>query len=276
MDQLAVIVVIAHKVTLSHNEKASLRQCYKVLGKYPIKLICPEGLDVSVYKAINPNADFVFIDPKWQSSYLMFNELKRDKLLYEMFCNYKYMLYYELDAWVFTDQLKFWCGKGYDYVGAPWFEGWHEAKDTSKIIGVGNGGFSLRNIQKALTILRRIKKIRSYRKFWYKSKFQAVVRFENLLKHFPTVHSKNKLTHLPRNLWEVNGVNEDIFWARNVPAIFNDFNVADSENAIKFSFEVNPSFLFKKNNCKLPFGCHAWEKYEPEFWQKYILEQKNK
>ena len=41
--------------------------------------------------------------------------------------------------------------------------------------------------------------------------------------------------------------------------------------ALKFAFEVNPSYLYDINNEKLPFGCHAFEKYEYNtFWQKHI------
>lgn len=42
------------------------------------------------------------------------------------------------------------------------------------------------------------------------------------------------------------------------------------EEAADFSFEANPSYLFSIIG-KLPFGCHAFEKYEyEEFWKKYI------
>lgn len=43
-----------------------------------------------------------------------------------------------------------------------------------------------------------------------------------------------------------------------------------SEEASHFAFEKHPSFLFSQNG-QLPFGCHAWRKYEyDEFWGKYI------
>lgn len=28
---------------------------------------------------------------------------------------------YQLDAWVFNDELSSWCSLGYDYIGAPFF-----------------------------------------------------------------------------------------------------------------------------------------------------------
>jgi hypothetical protein len=51
---------------------------------------------------------------------------------------------------------------------------------------------------------------------------------------------------------------------------FNDYTIAPVNEAIKFSFEANPEFLFEKNNYQLPFGCHAWQRYDPLFWEKYI------
>lgn len=63
---------------------------------------------------------------------------------------------------------------------------------------------------------------------------------------------------------------EDEFWGLIVPRYFKWFNVARPEEALRFSFEVLPEELLKLNNNELPFGCHAWEKYDPSFWKKFI------
>lgn len=42
------------------------------------------------------------------------------------------------------------------------------------------------------------------------------------------------------------------------------------KEALEFAFERFPSEMYKITG-KLPFGCHAWEKYEYEsFWKKFI------
>ena len=64
--------------------------------------------------------------------------------------------------------------------------------------------------------------------------------------------------------------NEDYFWSHYAPQINLNYKVAPSCEAIKFAFEKAPEMLYKKNKNQLPFGCHAWEKYEPEFWKKHI------
>ena len=67
------------------------------------------------------------------------------------------------------------------------------------------------------------------------------------------------------------GGNEDVFWTQCIPKYFPKFKVAPFEDAYAFSFEKNASMLYKKNNNQLPFGCHAWQKYEyEEFWKKHI------
>lgn len=38
---------------------------------------------------------------------------------YRRFGKYKYMLIYQLDAFVFSDKLLDFCEMGYDYIGAP-------------------------------------------------------------------------------------------------------------------------------------------------------------
>ena len=85
----------------------------------------------------------------------MFNKLKESNLLYKKYKKYKYILFYELDAFVFRDELDYWCKKGFDYIGAPW-NGTHCYYDTP-INGVGNGGFSLRNIKSAIKLLEKLR-----------------------------------------------------------------------------------------------------------------------
>ena len=65
-------------------------------------------------------------------------------------------------------------------------------------------------------------------------------------------------------------INEDLFWAEVIPNNFPDFKVPRPTEALKFSFEVNPEILYQLNNEQLPFGCHAWWKYNLNFWLPHI------
>lgn len=175
-----VIVIPIHSATPSKNELVSFAQCFKVLYKHPIKVIAPQNLDLSVYKDVVSDFDVVLIDPKWQSSIKQYNRLKVSSFFYKLFNKYHFLLTYELDAFVFKDDLDYWCNKGYDYIGAPWFEG-YIVKLSNNIVGVGNSGFSLRNVQKSRLILDRIRLLRKFRSFWFKSRLQAIWRFPNMI-----------------------------------------------------------------------------------------------
>jgi hypothetical protein len=63
------------------------------------------------------------------------------------------MLIYQLDCWAFEDRIDYFAGLGYDYFGAPWFE---QNKETKKytITSCGNGGFSLRKIDKMFEVCK--------------------------------------------------------------------------------------------------------------------------
>jgi len=276
MKKEVVILVIAHKAILDEHEIVSLKQLYKILGKHPIKFICPEGLNISKYKEIIDNPEFDFIDPWWQSTYANFNKLKISPLLYKKYKNYKYILFYEPDAYVFRDDLLYWCAKGYDYIGAPWFDGWSKANENSKFMGVGNGGFSLRKIDSALAIWKwynfyKIRKPNSILVEEFKARNNELSWFKKLgsLKYLIfQILGKNNNTLFHIDHWYEN---EDVFWVKYIPTYFPKLKVAPYNEAYAFSFEVNASMLYKKNNNQLPFGCHAWQKYEYEkFWKKHI------
>ena len=46
--------------------------------------------------------------------------------------------------------------------------------------------------------------------------------------------------------------------------------LAPMDVAMDFSFDVHPSECYKLHGNILPFGCHAWHKFEPEFWAEQI------
>ena len=177
------------------------------------------------------------------------------------------MLLYQPDAYVFKDELRDWCKKGYDYIGSPWFEGWTKPSEPKRFKGVGNGGFSLRNVKTHKRILKRIKLLKRLRIFWLRSKLESILRFDTVLR-FPIWKFSNS-DNVNRIFFQTYE-NEDFYWCRYIGELFSDYKIAPIEEAIRFSFELQPSYLYQLNNWNLPFGCHAWEKYEPEFWEKFI------
>ena len=256
-----VILITVHQPTPTPLEQISLRQCFKLLGQHPIRLVCPEGMDTSAYKAIIPEIEVDHIAPHWQSSYANFTQLKIEPFLYERYQAYEYVLFYELDVFVFRDELEKWCAMGLDYIGAPWFEGHVTANDSSPVIGVGNGGFSLRKVSSML---------RGRRSPWLWLRLLASHAKRQPLQALHRV--PGDLLRIARGQYPslVFDRGEDNFWGLVVNRHLGWFRVASFEQAREFSFEALPRRLYKLNGNRLPFGCHAWARYDLDFWRPHI------
>ncbi|MBQ6993492.1 MAG: hypothetical protein IJN64_03205 [Lachnospiraceae bacterium] len=80
------------------------------------------------------------------------------------------------------------------------------------------------------------------------------------------VNSCIKLLQSKRREIDGYGSNEDVFFSIGSA----EFKVAPIEVALQFSFEREVEKCFEQNGRQLPFGCHAWERYNLEFWRKHI------
>ena len=140
----AVVVIPVYKETPSDSEQIAYRQCIAVLGEFPIVVVAPKGFDLGYYKDSHPSVDILFFESQYFQSVQGYNRFLLYPKFYESFVDYDCMLIYQLDAFVFRNELLHWCSQDYAYIGAPWFEGFTEATPEAGFIGVGNGGFSLR------------------------------------------------------------------------------------------------------------------------------------
>jgi hypothetical protein len=227
-------------------------------------MICPQGMSIKQYQNLTPHLSVDFIDPKWQSNYGMFNRLKIEPFLYRRYSNYDFIFFYELDAWVFRDELQYWCDQGYDYIGAPWFEDYTKASSDSRFIGVGNGGFSLRKVKSHLKALNKFGYVESPSALWRKFNSQPSFRsFRSLVLNLTV---RNNIFHR----FNTFGGNEDYFWGNVIAPRFKWFTVPPLEIAARFSMEANAPILYERIDQQLPFGCHKWEKYDPDFWKQFI------
>lgn len=85
-----------------------------------------------------------------------YNKLMLKREFYNRFKIYRHILIYQLDAWVFKDELLKWCSYNYAYIGAPWFSDDKPLTGLPHFMGIGNGGFSLRDVKKHLRILSKL------------------------------------------------------------------------------------------------------------------------
>jgi hypothetical protein len=260
------IIIPVYKENITNEETFSLRQCVKVLSAHQITLICPKALKLDVYYKEYPNFKVEYFKASYFKNIQGYNKLMLSNELYQRFRQFKYLLIYQLDAWVFRDELDYWCLQGFDYIGAPWFSGWDNVDFNAKCIGIGNGGFSLRNVKSHL-------KFASHPFLWINRKkmFLNLYKggFIDVLKILPRLLKRlydNNLQIAKNKLKS----NEDGYWSLNVGGNFRTFKIPDGTEAARFSFEMNPEKLYEITGHKLPFGCHAWEK-NMKFWKKFIL-----
>jgi hypothetical protein len=272
---LVSVVVPVYISQPQATEIKSFEQCINVLHKHPIVLVCPDSLNIAVYQSIALNfqkqisverfEDHFFTDTK------SYNKLLLSRKFYNRLVDSEFILIYQLDAWVFRDELEYWCAQNYDFVGAPWFTNYAGATAGSSITGIGNGGFSLRKVNTAIRILSSFKRIEPIKNVWKSRNYKQRSFSEKIFfyKYFTLalLFLKNNTFHLFNDFdW-----NEDYFWSSKAASLFKWYNLPSSEKAMYFSFEVKPELLYSLTDGKLPMGCHAYEKYNPEFWQRFII-----
>lgn len=255
------VVVPIWRTKISYGEKISLRQLDKHLSQYDKFFLAPDNLSKGEvnrkgYRVVRFHRSY-FADRNG------YNKLLLQEKFYKAFNNYKFILIYQLDALVFSNQLSAWINKGYDYIAAPLFKSiiaTMSHKMNSPTTG-GNGGFSLRNISKSLEVL---KKANALTKRENNSRFVHKLWF---IKAILTGHSHKIWLNAPADNYPFN---EDGFWSLEAPKYVSSYKVAPLNESLKFAFERFPRKCFELNGKKLPFGCHAWEKYGKEFWLPYI------
>ena len=262
------VVIPVHKPGLTAEEQISLNACKAHLDTYDCYLVFPAGMDITAYTALFNKLVLMSVDPAWLSSVEQYNKMKINLGFYQLFDKYSHMLTYELDAYIFNSDIENTNALEFDYIGAPFFEGYWAATPVSGFMKGCNSGFSLRNIQSCITVLKQMKR---YRFHW--------ILYKLLLSH--TSSLRLKINDLTKRKYEVfvTGkfafhfadfhLNEDVVWSEIVPQLFPSFVVADSMSALNFSFEYNLEKSLKLNGNKLPLGCHAWAKH-PDFWKSHI------
>lgn len=257
-----VIVIPTHRPNLTADDKISLAHLKKHLKRYDTFFVIPKK--ISSKNLSSYGFKVKKIDNNFFGTLRKANEMYLTKKFYEIFKKYDFMLIYQLDALVFSNQLEKWVNSGYDFIAAPWFRpiiGYLSYKKGYPPSG-GNGGLSLRNIHKFIKILDIVNKsaIRSSkdllrRRLWF---LEALIRGK----------SHQIWLNAPASNYPFN---EDGFWSLEAPKYDPTFKVAPFKTALKFAFERFPRKCFELNNSKLPFGCHAWKKYDEKFWVPYLL-----
>ncbi len=231
------IIIPVYKKELSPSESISIRQALAIFPEHDLILVSPTGLNLNNYYSFSDKFRVESFDKKYFNSIAGYSKLMLSAKFYGRFLKYEYILIYQLDAYVFDNQLDKWTDKNIDYVGAPWLIAPPIASNKKPKVNiqhlfinkVGNGGLSLRKV---------------------KTHFWTVIFFSPLILLFP--------------------LNEDMFFGLLMDYLNPFYKKPKAKEALQFAFEMQPSQSFELNNNQLPMGVHAWEKYEPEFWKPYI------
>jgi Protein of unknown function (DUF5672) len=257
---VAIVVPVSNRPELTADEEISLRHLHRFLGGYDKFVIAPRGLKFQL-----PGFETRHFSRKFFGSMRAHSRLLYWPGFYKKFEDYKYILIHHLDALVFSDQLMEWCRTDVDYVGAPWIP---DADKINAWVGeprVGNGGLALMKVEAALNVL--CERYRTDPAKYWEDRF--AVLFKVLQSHLHgscTQRFRQRLNRI-----EVNKRNNDIFWSYEAVKYIPSFRIPDWKTGLRFAFEVAPRQCFELNERKLPFGCHAWPKYDRAFWEPYLI-----
>lgn len=259
------VVVPLYKPSLTVSERFSLERTIALLSQHDIFLVGPERLQPFLF-TLQQQYPVRLKTQLFANHFFMgvagYNKLLISEHFYAAFEEYEYLLIAQTDALVLKDELSAWCEKGYSYIGAPMFKGFTTPQQPLRFLCVGNGGFSLRRVADFLKVLRRPYFFRNkLMEDWPGQWWSTAYRY---LKDYWCYSYKNTQVNV--------AVNEDLFWGLFVSARCDYFLVPELDEALKFSFETEPEYLYARNNNQLPFGCHAWERYGLSFWERVLPE----
>jgi len=282
MQQLIIIPI--YKIQIDETEKLSLNQCLTILKKYPICFVTFKELDLTNYQTICYNYNIKpiieYFDKKYfQNGLNGYNELMLSKNFYKRFLEYTYILIYQLDAFVFQDDIEYWCKKDYTFIGGPIFTGYRNCNNNSTYTGFMNGGLSLRKTKDMYTLINDNIKIEYFEQEYEQknilNKIKAIIKiiFGRINNYSINKKYKNE------DLLLSNILIENIKAFNRRPKILKSFlnaretnyNIPNFEETYKFSFDENVEYLFKLSDNKLPSFCHSFHRADKRtFWKQFI------
>lgn len=252
------IIVIPVYKEFSHDEEFSFHRTLEVFADWTIALAAPVKLKQYLENVCVAHSQITmnFFDKGYFTSVKQYNRLMTSLEFYSCYEAYQYLCICQLDVLALEDQLEEWMKQGWDYIGAPLFEGY--GKTDSKVFKETlNGGFSLRKVQSFITVLRAVK-------FRY-APIELLWSMENdtLYKMIRFIRDGLIFNYNLNGLRTL--INEDLYWAYIVPRLHQWFKIPGPEVAQYFAFDAHPRWLYERNGNKLPMAIHAWRRFDPEF-----------
>ena len=275
MKKDVAVVIHLHSLKLNKYDTFNITNNIEKFKNFMIVFVCPRDVDVKKLGIKLPlNYQVQVFKKKYFKDIKSYSKLLLSKSFYERFLNFKYILICQTDVLILKDELKKWVNEDFDYIGAPWIS--KDINNNYSILGVGNGGLSLRKVQTHYDVLN------SSQLYFDKAKLEALPVWFNL-KTILSLKIVNQITKIVKIinplslfLWFFyktdKYINEDVFWCGYAAFFEPNYTIASTKKALEFSFECEPQYCFKINNKKLPFGTHKWYQYNKDFWFENVKE----
>lgn len=241
-----------------------------------ITLVIPQGFKPTHKLFTHLQYNIQYFEPAYFNGIAGYNKLLLTPQFYQAFINYTFILIYQPDCYVFNPTLQPWLSKGYSYIGAPWFwdSFYPKPQFTKKTAMVGNGGLSLRNVTHCLAVLKGNKAIKyNHNTYLIKQRGQhqkwVKRNSDNAQQYIKDAVNLRPLTAV--QYIAKHPIIEDVFWSIVAPQYNSNFNVSPLLIGMQFCFEAYPELCYQLNNKQLPFGAHAWWRYNLSFYTPFIV-----
>jgi hypothetical protein len=268
----ARVIIPHYRLPLKDEELISLSTVRKHIPGSMITFVSPTSLPMSSW--LMEGESIERFDDSYFQSIEGYNRLLTSSLFYKRFQGISHLLICQLDCLIFSNEVNLWSKAGFDYIAAPWFRDFME--DPSQgLWRVGNGGFSLRNVDSHLRVLqKKIIKGSIYPKHgsfpWNaRDAISELGIYEKMVPWFLRMNPLATWTTVEEEV-QRHPRNEDLFWGIEAPKFDSTFKVATADQSLPFAFEMAPRWCYEKNERKLPFGCHAWARYDRVFWEEIL------
>ena len=251
--------------TLDENEQIAIQQALTILQGRTIEYCHPKSFDISDSQAFitsinhTNSVSFRAVENDHLRSIDTYNRWLLNPNFYRHYASFEFLCILQTDVYLFKDDFDHWIKEPWDYIGAPWFEDWDGGK-SDRIIGAGNGGFSLRRVPQIIRLLES-----NERRYGLLRSILSALRHPFSRKNWARITTQNTLHYKQIPL-----LNEDIWFGIHAPRSADWFRVAPWQKAIQFAFDAQPGRLFEINQYQIPTGIHAWCKYEPDFVHQLI------
>ena len=230
---IEIVVPIYREYTLS--DTISLDRLFSLCSKnYNIVAVCPESLDMDMKYEFSHIERF---HDEYFKSTAAYSSLLESFSFWSIFSSYDYILIHQTDCFLLYDKIDQWTSMGYDYIGAPIISTDARWKNAPC---VGNGGLSLRNT----------------------SKFLSMVSGPVFEKH------EAELMESPAREYE------DLYFLQTCNKYFK-LDIPTVKLATLFACDMNPDKLLGDTPRIMPMGIHAFDKNIP-YWSKIVPELSSK